>query len=108
MLESCIEFSLGVVNESGYHTSVGTNPIPKHIHFIWIGSTLPNCNFLLIEGWKVLHPDWKISLWDESSLKSISIDIEMYKKLNINYGAISDICRYRVKGIHFPFSGYAV
>jgi hypothetical protein len=41
----------------------------KKIHFIWLGSKLPEKNNEIVSEWKGIMPDFKFYLWDESNTK---------------------------------------
>lgn len=40
----------------------------KRLHFIWIGSELPDRFADNIAEWKRLHPDWECSVWTDAEL----------------------------------------
>ena len=42
--------------------------IPKILHFTWKTKTLPGFLNRLFEGWKALHPDWEVMLWDDADI----------------------------------------
>ena len=42
--------------------------IEKTIHYVWLGSKdVPEKFIAFIEGWRTLHPDWKIVKWNEEN-----------------------------------------
>lgn len=44
--------------------------IPKQIHQIWLGRTVPDQVQLWHNGWQELHPSWEVHLWRDSDLES--------------------------------------
>ena len=70
--------------------------IPKQIHFIWLGSPLPERCKLMIESWRRFHPDWTITLWTDDEVESFNLfNIKEFRKAK-NYGQKSDIWRYEI------------
>ena len=45
----------------------GVNKIPKTLHYIWFGHTIPSEYQKYIDGWKKWHPDWEIIKHDETN-----------------------------------------
>ena len=39
--------------------------IPKIIHFIWLGSELPDKYIEIINGWKKHNPEFEVWIWDD-------------------------------------------
>ena len=72
--------------------------IPKIIHFIWVGSKLPEKYAKIIEGWKHHNPDFEIWLWDDEKVETFLP--QMYNKdLYLrapSFGNKSDILRYEI------------
>ncbi len=50
------------------NAGAGGGSIPKIIHFVWIGSALPDWAAYNIKQWESLNPDFEIMLHDESIL----------------------------------------
>jgi len=44
--------------------------IPPILHFIWLGSSLPNKAAVAIESWKAHHPGWEIRIWTDEEVAS--------------------------------------
>ena len=42
--------------------------IPKRIHYVWVGSKLPDHQRRNIETWRVSNPDFEIVQWDERNI----------------------------------------
>jgi mannosyltransferase OCH1-like enzyme len=42
--------------------------IPRKMHFIWLGKPMPNHLRKNLTTWEYMHPDWEVTLWDESNL----------------------------------------
>ena len=68
--------------------------IPKIIHQIWLGPSLPPPYFSTFqEKWKELHPDWKYCLWTDSDLSSLDVELRDLIEASPNYAEKSDILR---------------
>ncbi|WP_390537354.1 TcdA/TcdB catalytic glycosyltransferase domain-containing protein, partial [Staphylococcus pseudintermedius] len=46
--------------------------IPKIVHFIWLGSSLPTKADLTIQSWQKYHPDWKIMIWTDREVANLN------------------------------------
>lgn len=79
--------------------------IPKLIHFIWLGSPLPECSAILIETWRKFHPTWTIKVWTDSDIPEFQLQNKIAFDKARNYGEKSDIFRYeilyRYGGVYF-------
>ena len=42
--------------------------IPRRIHYVWVGSKLPDHQRANIETWRVSNPDFEIVQWDEDNI----------------------------------------
>ena len=78
------------------------NKIPKIIHQIWIGNKpIPQVLNFCIKSVKKCHPDWTYMLWDNNSIKNLSL---MYSDLiqdnNIDIGKRADILRFELLRIY--------
>ncbi len=70
--------------------------IPKIIHIIWFGGSIPEKFKPFQESFKQLHPTWKIMLWNEESVKKLKlVNKELYEAAK-NPGEKSDIVRANV------------
>lgn len=70
--------------------------IPNVIHFIWLGSPLPDVCREMIETWKHFHPNWVIKVWNDADVAKFGLqNIEAYNRA-VNYGEKSDIFRYEI------------
>ena len=70
--------------------------IPRFIHFIWLGSPLPERCKPLVESWKKMHPEWTVKVWTEADLDQFNLkNKEAFDKAT-NYGEKSDIWRYEI------------
>jgi len=49
-------------------TSIDIDKIPKRLHYVWVGSSLPDKQRRLINGWRDLHPDFEIVEWNETNI----------------------------------------
>ncbi|MDE5867943.1 MAG: hypothetical protein K2H02_03270, partial [Anaeroplasmataceae bacterium] len=54
--------------------------IPKIIHCCWLGNAkMPEDQVAYIEGWKKLHPDYEIILWNDEMFSKYYDDSEFVK-----------------------------
>ena len=77
-------------------------PIPRVIHFIWLGSTLPTHFQPLIESWRCMHTSWEIRIWSDNDIAAALLpDMTHHFHAARNFGMKSDILRYCVQLSHF-------
>lgn len=48
-----------------------TNNIPKIVHYIWIGSDMPDNVSHNIDQWKLMLPDYSFKIWDISAYETM-------------------------------------
>ena len=70
--------------------------IPKIIHFVWLGSPLPERCKKIIDSWKKFHPTWQIKLWTDADVDLFKLENRAAFDKAINYGEKSDIWRYEI------------
>lgn len=74
--------------------------IPKIIHACWLGggNLMPQEQQDYIEGWKKLHPDWEIILWDDEKFAAYLDDSKFVSECikRKKYGFLSDYFRFTV------------
>lgn len=81
-----------------YNTKEKTNnPIPKTIHFIWLGGKIPDHYLSIIDDWKN-KTGFDIDIWDDSKSEKF---LSNKKSKNIfhrskSFGIKSDILRYEI------------
>jgi mannosyltransferase OCH1-like enzyme len=39
--------------------------MPRLLHFIWVGSTMPDHLMSNVHWWKMLHPSWTVRIWTD-------------------------------------------
>lgn len=80
-----------------------TKIIPKKIHQIWLGSTIPEKYKEWTDSWKKFNPDWDYYLWTEDNINQIKLtDVDLYNTI-INFGPKSDYLRYHIL---YQFGGF--
>lgn len=42
--------------------------IPRRIHYVWVGSPLPDKQHSFIETWRQTNPDYELVQWDENNI----------------------------------------
>ena len=47
---------------------MGQLMIPKHIHYVWVGGSLPSEQQAYVEGWRANNPGYTFTLWNESNI----------------------------------------
>lgn len=70
--------------------------IPKIIHWIWLGSPLPERCAKLQKSWKTMHPDWVFKLWTDKDVKDFKLQNQEFYDRATNWGEKSDIFRYEI------------
>jgi len=70
--------------------------IPEILHFIWLGSPLPQEYADNIAAWRELLPTYTIKLWTEADLEAFNLANRDLFEEEINYAARSDIWRYEI------------
>lgn len=75
--------------------SVG-GPIPKKLHFIWVGGPLPEKFKPFIRRWKQLHPKWEFKLWTDKDINTFPWINKKAFDTATNLGMKSDIWRYEI------------
>ncbi len=66
--------------------------IPKHIHYVWVGSTLPDTQRRYIDTWRETNPDYEFTLWNENNIDfSLQIIKRAYKQGK--WAKVADIAR---------------
>ncbi len=67
--------------------------IPKIIHFIWLGSPLPEKYKPFIERARALHPGWRVIVWTDTMVKKCKLYNQDLFDAATNWGEKSDILR---------------
>ena len=70
--------------------------IPRRMHFIWLGSPIPERCLKIIDSWKKFHPDWELFVWTEIQIEHFHIANKQAFDAAKNYGEKSDIWRYEI------------
>jgi mannosyltransferase OCH1-like enzyme len=70
--------------------------IPRKIHQIWLGGTLPIKYYRIIKTWIELHPGWEYKLWTDKDVDALNlVNKKLYDAID-NVGVKSDILRYEI------------
>ncbi len=70
--------------------------IPKIIHQVWLGSTVPERYNSWRASWTKHNPDWEYKLWTDKEVAELElVNRELYDATT-NFGAKSDILRYEL------------
>lgn len=77
------------------HTE-GEYLIPRIIHFVWLGSPLPEKTKKFVKTWEELHPDWTIRIWLDEDVPAFGLKNQAAFDRATNFGEKSDIFRYEI------------
>lgn len=69
--------------------------IPKIIHQIWLGGSVPDKYRYFMDSWKKFYPTWMYKLWTDKEANVLMRDNVSYNKSS-NNGMKSDILRYEI------------
>lgn len=70
--------------------------LPKIIHQIWLGGTIPNKYKQYADTWREFNPEWEYKLWTDSDVTTMDLpNRELYNSMT-NYGPKSDLLRYHI------------
>lgn len=70
--------------------------IPKKIHQIWLGSSIPSQYYKYMGSWVKHHPGWEYKLWTDNNIKDIEITSKEVFNNAKNPAMRSDILRYEI------------
>jgi hypothetical protein len=79
-----------------YRTQPHTNILPKKIHQIWLGGTIPDKYKRLADTWQQFNPDWEYKLWTDKDVANMDIPNRKLFDSMTNYGPKSDLLRYHI------------
>ncbi len=66
--------------------------IPKHIHYVWVGGSLPQEQREYVETWRANNPDYMFTLWNENNIDfSIKAIRDAYTQKK--WAKVADIAR---------------
>ena len=83
-----------------------TPPIPRILHFVWVGGVMPPLYASWVEGWRSLHPDWDVVVWGEDELAAFGLRNQSlidaaYRIAPGSVGQfVSDVARYEIVHRH--------
>ena len=70
--------------------------MPKKIHQIWLGGTLPKAYQGYADTWKRFNPEWEYRLWMDKDVKEVDIPRrDLFDSIK-NLGQKSDFLRYHI------------
>lgn len=87
--------------ENNYVNNISNiTQIPKKIHQVWMGGTLPHKYRILSESWKKHHPTWEYRLWTDKDVEGFGLkNRDLFYRAK-NMGHRSDIFRYEILNRH--------
>lgn len=66
--------------------------IPKHVHYVWVGGSLPDEQRAFVETWQETNPGYKFTLWNEDNIDfSVSAVRKAYDQKK--WAKVADIVR---------------
>lgn len=81
--------------------AITTTPIPKIVHHIWLGGSMPRELRSIRDLWFKLNPGYFFQTWNELSLRELGLyDIPLVQKFDLDYGTLTDIARLLVLWKH--------
>ena len=86
------------IYEKNINQTTHDNPIPKIIHFIWLGAPMPEWYAKNIEDWKNKNPDFEVKIWGNEEVEEFLPEMKT-KTLYLaspSWGNKSDILRYEI------------
>ena len=85
-----------LIYEQNYPKKKTNNPIPKILHFIWLGGEIPEHYVTNINDWSKKNPNFEVEVWTDEDAKNFDMkNREMFEKAT-NFGMKSDILRYEI------------
>lgn len=76
------------------------NPIPKVIHFIWLGGDFPKHYYPIVDGWKQ-KTNFDIEIWNDEKADKFLSDkksLDIFKRSK-SFGVKSDVLRYEILNV---------
>jgi mannosyltransferase OCH1-like enzyme len=75
--------------------------IPKRIHFVWLGSEIPEIYAELIRRCRRLHPGWRVRVWTEPEVRELIRRMgtrleRRFGQRNLSLSTRSDLARYHI------------
>lgn len=70
--------------------------IPKKLHQIWLGSTIPDEYKKWGDTWQKFNPDWEYKLWTDANIGDVQIASRKLFESIKNYGQKSDFLRFHI------------
>jgi mannosyltransferase OCH1-like enzyme len=80
--------------------------IDKKLHFVWLGSPLPDKEKRNIESWNKYNPDLDITIWTKDNISELNISDSAMEAIELGEGIYayqSDIIRYHAIHEHGGF-----
>ena len=59
----------GFNRTSDSNEEVSTTQIPRILHFVWLGSEIPEQYGILINTWRERHSSWDVKLWTDEGVQ---------------------------------------
>jgi mannosyltransferase OCH1-like enzyme len=96
-LRSCFK-SLHDTNNPSVLAPGKTLKIPKIMHFVWLGSPLPDAFKDYILSWARVHEGhgWKFKLWTDEDVKNFKLINQEFYDATDSYGVKSDLLKWEI------------
>jgi len=83
-------------NNMAHIRSCSTLKIPKIIHQIWIGTSVPVEFEQFQASWRKHHPEWEYRLWTQHDIPGLHMHNEDLVRQSKNPAEVSDLMRYEI------------
>jgi len=70
--------------------------LPKKIHQVWLGGTIPDAYKRFADTWSKVNPDWEYRLWGDNDVNDVDIPRRNVFNAIKNLGQKSDFLRYHI------------
>ena len=85
-----------LIYEQNYPKKKSKNPVPKILHFIWLGGEIPEHYITNINDWSKKNPNFEIRTWTDEDAENFDMKNRKLFDEAENFGMKSDILRYEI------------
>jgi len=85
-----------LIYDKNYPKKKANNPIPKVLHFIWLGGEIPEHYITNINDWSKKNPNFTVEIWTDEDAKNFDMKNRSIFDESENLGMKSDILRYEI------------
>lgn len=88
-----MDWYLWAVTDEEFPSFALRKSIPKIIHQLWIGDTIPERIVAWMETVRRLHPGWRIIQWDKKTIPKLGLNFDDLAFYCVNHASLSNIVR---------------